>query len=184
MSKHFGFYKNLPVNVNEFPDQMPWISEHCMWPRDSYRQGHQGELPPFYHTGHWTDKNTQFWQLKESEIDYDFREIKNQIPLENHTIGMIKIDPGCTLPWHKDSFYMLRQKRQDWEEQEMIPVRYLILLEDWKNGHFIQFENTVVSQWRAGDCWFFCHETFHLGTNAGLESLISLQVSGFQKKII
>lgn len=184
MQKYFGFYKNLSVDSARLLEQTTWTTEHCMWPRDSYRQGHAGELPPFYNVGFWNETNTQFWQTKENDMDFDFSEVKSQIPIQDHTIGMIKLDPGTTLPWHKDSFYMLRQKRQDWKEQGLIPVRYLIFAEDWKIGHFVQLEDQTVSHWKAGDCWFFCYQTQHLGTNAGLEPMISIQVSGFQKNTL
>jgi hypothetical protein len=182
MDKIYGFYKNINEDYKALVSKLKWnFTDHCMWPRDSYKQGHQGAMPPFYDVGYYNDKNTAFWQIKPETNSEDFTSIVAQVPVIDATVTLIQLDPGCSLPWHKDSFYLLRQKRQDWQEQGLKPVRYLTFLEDWKLGHFVQLENQVITHWKAGDCWYFCNETYHLGTNAGLEPFVSMQVSGFKQ---
>jgi hypothetical protein len=156
-----------------------------MWSRDSYQHDHFGEIAPFQKTGYYTSENTQLWQTRGEEypdLSDSFQHINENIPVDQSTITFIKLDPGRSLPWHRDAFYLLKQKNPDWKDQTLIPIRYLIFTQDWDLGQFVQIEEKIITQWKSGDCWYFCHETYHLGVNAGLSPFVSMQISGFQKE--
>jgi len=56
--------------------------------------------------------------------------------------------------------------------------RFLIFLEDWKPGHFIQF-GTSLCKWQAGDVfWFDWANMPHATANAGWEPRCLLQCTG------
>lgn len=180
----FGFFKNIKFDYQSLSSVIPWnTSDHGMWPRESYLVedvDEYGDVTPYYHTGYYTPENTQIWQTRREQVAWDLGPITQEIPVIDHTVTFIKIDPGRTVPWHRDVYYLLKQKNPDWKERQLIPIRYLIFLKDWKLGQFVQFEHQVITGWCAGDCWYFCHQTYHLGTNAGLDPIVTMQISGFQ----
>lgn len=174
MSKFYGFYKNLNINPDEILKTVAWQEHsHCMGNKTA-------PVPEFYTCGFYTPENTAHWHAKESQMTFDISKIFDEFNLINHTATMIKLDPGCSLPWHRDRFHMLKEKTPNWNEIKHLPMRYCIFMQDWKLGQFVQIEELVVSNWKAGDCWYFCHDTWHLATNAGLESFVTMQISGFR----
>ena len=182
MSKQYGFFKNITGEYKSLVENLSWnYSDHCMWPRETNIKDSQGDIAPFYDTGYYSPENTQLWQTKLNETQLDVKDLIQQVPVLDHVVTFIKLDPAHTLPWHRDACYLLKQNRPEGEEQKLKPIRYLIFLQDWKLGHFVQLETQVVTHWKAGDCWYFCNDTYHLGTNAGLEPFITMQVSGFQQ---
>ena len=55
---------------------------------------------------------------------------------------------------------------------------YLIFLEDWNWGHFIQVGNNVLSNWKAGDIYTYKYGMYHLSCNVGLEPKYTMQITG------
>jgi hypothetical protein len=64
-------------------------------------------------------------------------------------------------------------------------LRANIFLEDYKMGHFIQYQEqgndqfVTVADWKAGDALMWDDKVEHLGANCGFEPKYTLQVSGF-----
>ena len=54
-------------------------------------------------------------------------------------------------------------------------------LEDWKAGHFLQFNDDIDTHWKQGEGHMWDSEVLHIGANAGMEDKYTLQVSGFLK---
>jgi hypothetical protein len=46
-------------------------------------------------------------------------------------------------------------------------------------GHFLQYDDTVVTHWLSGEGFMWDSEVLHVGANAGMENKFTLQVSGF-----
>jgi hypothetical protein len=183
MIKTYGFYKNIGADYEQILQKLVWnFSDHCMWPRDTYKKDLDGEIAPFYDTGYYTQDNTQLWQTRLEETQIDAKFATDNITLIDPTVTFIKLDPGRTLPWHRDAFFLLKNKQPTWQEQNLTPIRHVIFLQDWQQGQFVQIEEQVITQWRAGDCWYFCHRTYHMGCNGGLVPFVTMQVSGFQNK--
>ena len=107
----------------------------------------------------------------------DFAEIGNLLGMDAVTISSIKQPPGQVVPWHRDTFFLLKKKFPKRPQ----PVRALIMLEDWKVGHFVQHDDAVFTHWMAGDGYIWDEDILHLGANAGMENKYTLQVSGFIK---
>jgi hypothetical protein len=128
-------------------------------------------------------ENTKIHQLWWTSDQIDFKEIGRQLGMEIITISSILQPPGCVIPLHRDTFYQITQRYPDRKD---LKVRANIYLEDYKIGHFIQYEigngyNTSVD-WKAGDGVVWDSEVLHLGANAGMENKYTLQVSGFSLK--
>jgi hypothetical protein len=132
-----------------------------------------GGFPQSYTMGNTSIR--QYW-WKEDEID--FNELGSLLDMEVVTVSSILQPPGNVIPWHRDTFYQIKKRFPDDKRQT---VRANIYLEDWKIGHFIQYQDTVDTHWKAGDGFIWDSEVLHLGANAGMEDKYTLQVSGFNR---
>jgi hypothetical protein len=120
--------------------------------------------------------NTKFSQLWWSEQQVDYEYIGSQLGIDVITVSTIKQPPGCVIPLHKDTFYRINQKHPERTETK---VRANIYLEDWKLGHFIQYNDRVSTHWKKGQGLIWDSDVLHLGANAGISPKYTLQVSGF-----
>jgi len=121
-------------------------------------------------------KNTIIHQLWWTSEQVDYADIGRQLGMEVITISSIKQPPGCVIPLHRDTFFQISKQYPDRQETK---VRANIYLEDWRLGHFIQYNNTVSTHWNQGEGFLWDSEVLHLGANAGMEPKYTLQVSGF-----
>jgi len=120
--------------------------------------------------------NTLINQLWWDSTQVDFKDIGNQLGMEVITVSSILQPPGCVIPLHRDTFFQINQRYPDRKE---LKVRANIYLEDWKTGHFLQYDDIVISNWQAGTGYLWDSSVLHLGANAGMEDKYTLQVSGF-----
>jgi hypothetical protein len=121
-------------------------------------------------------ENTLIHQLWWDNPQIDFADIGQQLGMEVITISSIMQPPGCVIPWHRDTFFQINNRYPDRTE---LKVRANIYLEDWKMGHFLQYDDTVVTHWLSGEGFMWDSEVLHVGANAGMENKFTLQVSGF-----
>jgi hypothetical protein len=120
--------------------------------------------------------NTVIHQLWWDTTQLDFDKIGQQLNMEVVTVSSICQPPGCIIPLHRDTFFQIRHRFPDRTERK---VRANIYLEDWKLGHFIQYDNTVETYWHAGQGLLWDDRVLHLSANAGMQNKYTLQVSGF-----
>jgi hypothetical protein len=121
-------------------------------------------------------ENTMIHQLWWDNTQVDFADIGQQLGMEVITVSSILQPPGCVIPLHRDTFYQINKRYPDRPE---LKVRANIYLEDWKMGHFLQYDDTSVTHWKSGDGFLWDSEVLHIGANAGMENKYTLQVSGF-----
>jgi hypothetical protein len=121
-------------------------------------------------------ENTLIHQLWWDNKQLDFEEIGCQLGIEVITISSIQQPPGCIIPLHRDTFYQINKQYPDRKE---LKVRANIHLEDWKLGHFLQYNDIVHTHWKAGEALLWDSEILHIGANAGMHNKHTLQVSGF-----
>jgi hypothetical protein len=125
-------------------------------------------------------ENTMIHQLWWTADQIDYIEIGKQLGIEVVTVSSILQHPGCVVPLHRDTFYLINQKYPD---RKQLKVRANIYLENYKIGHFIQYQtdsgfNTSID-WKQGDGFLWDSDVLHLSSNAGMEDKYTLQVSGF-----
>ena len=123
-------------------------------------------------------ENTRISQLWWTRDQVDFDSIGQQLAIDVVTISSIRQHPGCVVPWHRDTFYQIRQR---FPERQDLRVRANIYLEHWQMGHFIQYNDVVDVHWQQGQGWIWDDSILHLGANAGMTDKFTLQVSGFYK---
>ena len=87
-----------------------------------------------------------------------------------------KLPPGHYLPTHIDrySFYRNRFNISNVDRVH----RYVVFLEDWKDGHYLKVGNVVYQHWKQGDCVGWIGETPHSAINLGVEDRYTLQITG------
>ena len=165
------FNYNCETFVNcEYPAEDSCIKHQVDELTDIHEQ--YGGFPTSYKKG-----NTAIHQRWWNDNELDFIQIGNLLGMEVVTISSIKQPPGQVVPWHRDTFFLLKKKFPTRSQ----PVSALIMLEDWKVGHFVQHDNAVFTHWSAGDGYIWDEDILHLGANAGMENKYTLQVSGFLK---
>jgi len=84
---------------------------------------------------------------------------------------------GTVMPTHNDLYkkYVEIFKLQG---QEKNIRRAIVLLEDWKSGHYLEVLGDPIVNWQAGDVVEWTYDTPHMAANIGLEDRYTLQITG------
>lgn len=162
---NFDIFLNADYDVVESNGSWHTIKEQ----KDVYKV--YGGYPSTY-----TYENTVFHQLWWGDDKIDYKELGYLLDMEVVSVSTIRQDPGCVIPIHRDEFYQIRSK---FPERTELKVRANIFLQDWKLGHFLQYENVVASNWKQGQGYLWDRNVLHLSANAGMEPKYTLQISGF-----
>lgn len=85
--------------------------------------------------------------------------------------------PGTVLPTHSDT-YKKYIELFDLKNKEHTIRRALVLLEDWKSGHYLEAMNQPVVGWSAGTVVEWTYNTPHIAGNIGEEPRYTLQITG------
>ena len=88
-----------------------------------------------------------------------------------------RMTPGTVMPEHSDR-YVTYVKRFNLQGKEHTISRALILLEDWKPGHYLDCMGRAFVHWRAGDVVEWTYDTPHTAANIGFEDRYTLQITG------
>jgi len=127
----------------------------------------------------YTEHNTKIWKTTEKEPKLTFgweQTILDQLPLDQGIATVTRQDPGQILPWHMDRFFMLRRLNPS----DIRPIwRFLLFLEDWKMGHFLQVNNSMLTHWKQGDVYVWQPGTPHVSANVGFEIKWTCNITGF-----
>jgi hypothetical protein len=84
---------------------------------------------------------------------------------------------GTVMPVHGD-LYKRYIELFDLQGQEKSIRRALLLLEDWKPGHYLEVNGKPYVSWRAGDTVEWEYDAPHSAANIGLEDRYTLQITG------
>ena len=122
-------------------------------------------------------ENTKIHQTWYDETSCDYAELGKKLDIEVVTMSTIMQPPGNTIPLHRDTFYQIKKK---FPENKKPIVRCNIYLEDWKIGHFLQYNDNIDTHWKQGDGHMWDSEVLHIGANSGMENKYTLQISGFR----
>ena len=120
--------------------------------------------------------NTAIHQKFFDKIEVDYFELGEKIGIGVISVSVIKQEPGNIIPKHRDMFFKIRVQYPNVETEL---VRANIFLEDWKSGHYIEFDEQPHTHWKANEGFILNQDVIHLSANAGLEDKYTLQISGF-----
>ena len=127
----------------------------------------------------------------QSKICGELCDMRHKLPSWNHRfiefyddlgwkdigVAYYRMPTGTVMPVHED-----RYKRYielfNLQGREHTIRRALVLLEDWKSGHYLEAMGEPVVGWRAGHVVEWTYDTPHMAANIGLEDRYTLQITG------
>jgi hypothetical protein len=109
---------------------------------------------------------------------FDPETLKEDFPWENLGWSFYKMRPGDNLPMHVDAFARYKEK---FDCTNKIIVRGLVMLEDWKSGHYLEVDDRSITNWHAGQYWWWTEKTPHMAANLGTEDRYTLQLTGLME---
>ena len=102
-------------------------------------------------------------------------QVKSLFDFKNLTFTFYRMNTLEIMPEHSDHFrtYM----KLTGAEYENV-YRILLMLEDWKPGHYLEIDGVGVVNWLAGDYFVWENSTPHAASNIGVEPRYTLQITG------
>lgn len=88
-----------------------------------------------------------------------------------------RMSSGTVMPVHQDR-YVKYVDLFDLQGQEHKIRRALVLLEDWRAGHYLEVQGEPFVKWQAGTVVEWVYDTPHMAANIGLEDRYTLQITG------
>jgi len=88
-----------------------------------------------------------------------------------------RMPTGTVMPVHGD-LYKKYIEIFNLQGQEHTIRRAIVLLEDWKSGHYLEVMNYPYVNWAAGTVVEWTYDTPHMAANLGLEDRYTLQITG------
>ena len=152
-------FKHLDYITEPFNDPFAVID----WMRQGYQSKVCGELCDMRHRlPSWSNR---FIELYES---MGWRDIG---------IAYYRMRTGTVMPVHQD-LYRRYVEVFNLQGQEETICRALILLEDWRPGHYLEILGEPIVNWSAGDVVEWTYDAPHMAANIGLEDRYTLQITG------
>lgn len=100
--------------------------------------------------------------------------------LENPGFVFYKMTTMEVMPPHEDHFEtycrIFNVDRED-------VYRGLVMLEDWKPGHYLEMDKKGYVNWKAGDYFIWSADIEHAASNIGSEPRYTLQITGTIKNV-
>jgi hypothetical protein len=109
--------------------------------------------------------------------NHKFVEYFSGLGWKNIGTSYYKMTSGTVMPVHQDR-YVKYIDLFDLRGMEHNIRRALILLEDWKPGHYLEVNGQPFVQWKAGTLVEWIYDVPHMAANIGLEDRYTLQITG------
>jgi hypothetical protein len=100
---------------------------------------------------------------------------KELLDFNNLTFTFYKMSTLEIMPVRVDDFTTYNRLTNAKSENVF---RILIMLEDWKPGHYLEIDGTGIVNWVAGDYFVWEHDVPHAASNIGIEPRYTLQITG------
>lgn len=88
-----------------------------------------------------------------------------------------RMDTGTILPVHSD-LYKRYIELFNLKGREQTIRRAIVLLEDWKSGHYLEVMGIPEVEWLAGTVIEWTYDIPHMAANIGLDPRYTLQITG------
>ena len=141
---------NDPISVNQ------WIN-----------QGYQSKI-----TGMLADMRG-----RQPSWNYKFIEHFTALGWKDIGTAYYQMSTGTVVPVHGD-LYKKYIELFNLQGKEHTIHRALVLLEDWKSGHYLELSGVPIVDWKAGTVVEWLYDTPHMAANIGLEDRYTLQITG------
>jgi len=121
----------------------------------------------------------------------DMCDMKHSQPTWNHKIidlfieqgwqdigtSYYRMPTGTVLPTHQDR-YVKYVALFGLQGREHTIRRAIVFLEDWKPGHYAEYQDIPFVNWSAGAVVEWTYDTPHMAANLGLADRYTLQITG------
>lgn len=103
--------------------------------------------------------------------------ISKEIGLKNCGFVFYKMEQLDIMPPHVDHFDTYC-KVFNIDRSEVF--RAIVFLQDWKPGHYFEYDNKGLVNWKCGDYVIYSTDTPHAASNIGIEPRYTLQITGIK----
>lgn len=100
---------------------------------------------------------------------------ENMFGLHKQTYSFYRMDTLEIMPIHSDHFRTYCRLNDTTPDQV---YRVVLMLEDWKPGHYFEMDGVGYVNWKAGDWFKWRGDVPHAAANIGPESRYTLQITG------
>ena len=107
-----------------------------------------------------------------------FLDIYSELEWKNIGTSYYRMNTGTILPTHSD-LYLRYIELFKLQGQERRIRRAVVFLEDWKPGHYAEYNDVAKVDWKAGDVVEWRYDAPHMAANMGLEPRYTLQITGW-----
>jgi len=109
--------------------------------------------------------------------NHKFIELYESMGWQDIGVAYYRMRTGTVMPVHSD-LYKRYIEIFNLQGQEHTVNRALVLLEDWKPGHYLEANGVPVVNWQAGQVIEWTYDAPHMAANIGLEDRYTLQITG------
>jgi hypothetical protein len=135
----------------------------ALWQRQGYANKICGDLCDMRHRlPVWADR---------------FITIYTELGWKNIGLAFYRMPTGTVMPVHSD-LYKRYIELFNLAGKEQSIRRALVLMEDWKSGHYLEVNGNPYVNWQAGTTVEWPYDTPHSAANIGLEDRYTLQITG------
>lgn len=133
-------------------------------------------LSQYAKSGHNLDQIILYNYFEPNPMPFSTDDLKEHFKLYNTTIAVNWCKPGQYLPLHQDLYKKWINLHNFFDIDRI--VRYIVMLEDHIPGQFLQIDNQVINNWKAGDYFGWHGDTVHAIYNFSFSDRYALQVTG------
>lgn len=101
--------------------------------------------------------------------------LENTFGMYRQTYTFYRMDTMEVMPTHSDH-YRTYIKLNNVEYDQVF--RTVVMLEDWKPGHYFELDGVGYTNWKAGDWFKWKGDIPHAASNIGIEPRYTLQITG------
>jgi len=109
--------------------------------------------------------------------NHRFIEFFSALGWKNIGTSYYRMTSGTVMPVHQDRYVKYIDLFKLSGKEQTIR-RALVLLEDWKPGHYLEVDGHPFVDWQAGTTVEWQHDTPHMAANVGLMPRYTLQITG------
>lgn len=171
MATHEILKYHIPQFWNDEFKQLDYVNEHFNDVESTQRWLAQGYANRF--TGDMCDMRSP-----QPTWNQQFVNIYEQMGWKDIGTSYYRMTTGTTLPVHSDLYlrYVELFKLQGREQRIR---RAIVFLEDWKPGHYSEYDGIAKVNWLAGDVVEWGYDAPHMAANMGIDPRYTLQITGW-----
>lgn len=135
----------------------------------------EDELSTWRNKGYYHDSLTGSMYSSKNPMPEWVDKISSYIGLKNCGYTFYRMDTLDIMPEHEDHFETYSRV---FNIDRSNVLRAIVFLEDWKLGHYFDYNGTGFVNWKKGDYVLYSYDIPHSAANLGTEPRYTLQITG------